>query len=108
MRTVVLALAVLVGSGATLPDARVDAREQVQVERDTHGKIKRSHEAKKKFMQESGYPHGRDGYVIDHVVPLACGGADDPSNMQWQTKAEAKAKDKTERQGCGHSGRGRR
>jgi hypothetical protein len=35
--------------------------------------------------------------VIDHVKPLATGGADAPSNMQWQTKADAKAKDKWER-----------
>jgi hypothetical protein len=31
------------------------------------------------------------------VIPLAKGGRDDPSNMQWQTKADAKAKDKWER-----------
>ena len=37
------------------------------------------------------------GYVIDHVKPLECGGADDPANMQWQTIADGKAKDKTER-----------
>ena len=34
------------------------------------------------------------GYVIDHVLPLACGGADAPSNMQWQTKEAAKALDR--------------
>jgi hypothetical protein len=51
-------------------------------------------------MRQSGYPYGRKGYVVDHVVPLACGGADSPSNMQWQIKAEAKAKDKWERKGC--------
>jgi hypothetical protein len=34
--------------------------------------------------------------VIDHIKPLKRGGADTPSNMQWQTKAEAKAKDKIE------------
>ncbi|PKO53224.1 MAG: HNH endonuclease [Betaproteobacteria bacterium HGW-Betaproteobacteria-20] len=39
-------------------------------------------------------------YIIDHVKPLACGGLDDASNMQWQTKAEAKAKDKWERKNC--------
>jgi hypothetical protein len=61
---------------------------------------KRSAKAKGEFLRESGYPHGRKGYVVDHRVPLACGGADAPSNMQWQTKAEAKAKDKTERIGC--------
>jgi hypothetical protein len=40
------------------------------------------------------------GYVIDHVRPLACGGSDKASNMQWQTKSAAKAKDRTERKGC--------
>lgn len=40
------------------------------------------------------------GYVIDHVNPLACGGADAPANLQWQTREEAKAKDKWERTGC--------
>jgi hypothetical protein len=40
------------------------------------------------------------GYVIDHVMPLACGGADSPKNMQWQTTSESKAKDKWERKGC--------
>src|SRR5947208_4417706 len=30
------------------------------------------------------------GYVIDHVIPLACGGPDAPNNMQWQTIAEGK------------------
>jgi hypothetical protein len=40
------------------------------------------------------------GYVKDHVVPLACGGPDAPSNMQWQTRADAKAKDKWETKGC--------
>lgn len=40
------------------------------------------------------------GFIIDHVKPLACGGSDDPSNMQWQTKADAKAKNKCERKYC--------
>lgn len=40
------------------------------------------------------------GWVIDHVQPLACGGPDRPDNMQWQTKADAKAKDKWERKTC--------
>jgi len=64
--------------------------------RDSHGRILRSPEARHEFMRRSGYPHGRKGYVIDHIVPLECGGSDAPSNMQWQTPAEAKAKDKTE------------
>jgi len=40
------------------------------------------------------------GYVIDHVMPLACGGADAPGNMQWQTLRDAKAKDAVERRDC--------
>ena len=40
------------------------------------------------------------GYVVDHVVPLCAGGADHPSNMQWQTVAQAKLKDVTERAQC--------
>jgi hypothetical protein len=28
------------------------------------------------------------GYVIEYIVPLACGGADKPSNMHWQKTAK--------------------
>ena len=45
----------------------------------------------------TGWTRGRcPGYVVDHVKPLKRGGADIPANMQWQTKAEAKAKDRVE------------
>lgn len=40
------------------------------------------------------------GYVIDHVRPLCAGGPDQPANMQWQTVAAGKAKDKIERREC--------
>jgi hypothetical protein len=40
------------------------------------------------------------GYWRDHIVPLACGGADAVENMQWQTIDDAKAKDAWERQVC--------
>lgn len=72
------------------------------VARDSHGRIKRSTAAKDDFKRERPCPStGRSsgacpGYVIDHVVPLKRGGADAPGNMQWQTAADAKAKDKWE------------
>ena len=70
--------------------------------RDKHGKIKRSQHAKSDFKRSHPSPStGRStgacpGYVIDHVQALKHGGADAPSNMQWQTKADAKAKDRWE------------
>jgi hypothetical protein len=37
------------------------------------------------------------GYVLGHAIPLACGGADMPKNMRWQTKAQARSQELT---GC--------
>lgn len=34
------------------------------------------------------------GYVIAHINPLACGGAYDLHNMQWQTREDANAKNR--------------
>ena len=70
--------------------------------RDSNGRIQRSASAIKDFKRTNPCPAtgkstGRcSGYVIDHVVPLKRGGADTPENMQWQTKEEARAKDKWE------------
>lgn len=72
------------------------------VQRDSHGRIARSDRAKSDFKKSHPCPStGKSsgscpGYVIDHVKPLKRGGADSPSNMQWQTKEAAKIKDKTE------------
>ena len=69
-------------------------------------RVKRNHTAKAAFKQQHPCPATGarkgpcKGYVIDHVVPLVCHGADAPSNMQWQTVADAKAKHKWERKGC--------
>lgn len=69
-------------------------------------KIHRDHHAITAFKHQHPCPAtGRSsgkcpGYVIDHINPLACGGADAPSNMQWQTNAAAAEKDRWERRGC--------
>lgn len=49
----------------------------------------------------TGQPRGKcPGWVVDHIVPLCAGGADHPDNMQWQTTADAKTKDRDERKQC--------
>jgi hypothetical protein len=40
------------------------------------------------------------GYVVDHIRPLCAGGADHARNMQWQTIAAAKEKDRLEHAEC--------
>ena len=68
----------------------------------SHGNVLRSAEAKDAFKKQhpcpsNGKSHGAcPGYVIDHVTPLKRGGADAPSNMQWQTTEVAQIKDRTE------------
>lgn len=70
------------------------------------GKIHRSHQARAEFQRltpcpATGKPSGKcPGYIVDHVKPLCAGGLDHHSNMQWQTVAEAKEKDKLERIEC--------
>jgi hypothetical protein len=72
----------------------------------SYAKQKRSQEAKDNFKYSypcpsNGNNHGAcPGYVIDHIIPLDCNGADAPSNMQWQNISDGKAKDKWERKGC--------
>lgn len=54
----------------------------------------------RRFKQASGYPAGRVGYVVDHIIPLCAGGADRTSNMQWQALAASYQKDAFERALC--------
>jgi hypothetical protein len=70
--------------------------------RDSYGHIRRNPAMRREFRRNHPCPStGKTsgscpGYVIDHVQALKHGGADAPSNMQWQTTADAKAKDKWE------------
>src|SRR5450631_3219318 len=70
--------------------------------RDANGRIRRSPIGRRAFRQGHPCPStGRisgacPGYVIDHVKALKHGGADETGNMQWQTIAAAKTKDRVE------------
>ena len=77
-------------------------RKSYGVKRDKRGHIKRSSKARSSFKRHhpcpsTGKAYGScPGYVIDHIRPLKRGGADHPSNMQWQTVRDAKIKDRIE------------
>ena len=70
--------------------------------RTANGRIARNPAARRSFQAVHPCPAtGRTsgacpGFVVDHIKPLKRGGADAPGNMQWQTTAAAKAKDKVE------------
>jgi hypothetical protein len=67
----------------------------------------RSSTVKHEFQRQhpcpsTGRPTGAcPGYIKDHIRALDCGGPDAVSNMQWQTVADAKAKDRWEGKSCG-------
>ena len=66
-------------------DASLSAREYVR-----SGRVHRA------FLQQTGYPQGRPGFVADHIFPLCAGGKDAVDNLQWQTVAAAHVKDVAE------------
>lgn len=76
-----------------LPAAPVDATERSQAAR---AEFQRHHPCPANGHRRGACP----GFVVDHVTPLCAGGADAPSNMQWQTVADAKAKDREEVRRC--------
>lgn len=79
-----------------------------EVKRAADGKIHRRADVLRAFRSlypcpSTGLKRGRcDGWNIDHVVPLACGGYDSVSNLQWlpveiKRCAGEKCKDRFER-----------
>lgn len=66
----------------------------------------RSQAQKRLFAATHLCPNGKHlglpcaGHVVDHIAPLACGGPDLASNMQYQTIAAGKLKDTWERKNC--------
>lgn len=98
----VLALLMIFMQIATCSTAFGAPRATADVPRNSIGRIHRSSTTRTEFKKANPCPTTGSssgacpGYVIDHVQPLKRGGPDRPSNMQWQTKEDAKAKDKWE------------
>jgi hypothetical protein len=66
----------------------------------------RSSSARADFMKSNPCPStGKSsgacpGFAVDHKRPLAAGGNDHKSNMQWLSNSEHKAKTRAERKSC--------
>lgn len=80
----------LITTSATTPDwTKVESRYCGQPKRNLAGEIIRSSAVRDAFMRahpcpSTGERSGRcQGWQIDHVIPLACGGCDAVNNMQW-------------------------
>jgi hypothetical protein len=90
------------GGGSPHSSTSTHNKAPPSVHRDAQGHIARDPRALSSFKKQhpcpsTGKTYGScPGYTVDHVVPLKRGGADAPSNMQWQTNAAAKAKDRWE------------
>lgn len=67
--------------------------------RDKEGHLVRSQSRRALFVKLTGGP--RPGLVVNHIVPLRCGGCDLPSNMEWMTVEGWKARTGPERYDCG-------
>jgi hypothetical protein len=64
------------------------------------GEGHRSRATVRAFLKARGYPKGRPGHVVDHVVPLCAGGADVLANLQFQERQASYGKDVFERALC--------
>ncbi len=82
-------------TGGSHRNGTSDSRSSIRCEscaRDSHGRIKRDRAAVEKFKRAHPKPPGCEHCEVDHIIPLAKGGRDDPSNMQWLSRAEHREK----------------
>ena len=106
MKKIIIAAAFI----STSVFAQLPAMEELRYcgipKRDNDGSISRSTRVIAKFKEihpcpENGKTSGAcPGWAIDHVIPLACGGCDSISNMQWlpnRLKSSNSGKDRFER-----------
>jgi len=58
--------------------------------KDVFGRIIRTKAPCKDFQRMTGFPKGREGYVVLYKKALECGGENSPANMQWVPVETAK------------------
>ena len=108
MRTLLIALAIV--SATVQAEVVTVGGKTCDIQRDDYGRIARSKKVISDFRKTVPCPAtGKTGkkcagYVADHKLPLCGCGADSIENLQWQTVADSKIKDRWERKLC--SGRG--
>jgi len=91
----ILVAAVLLAGALQVPD--VDMSLDIEV-----GTKRAPTPAMNAFRRQTGYPNGRPGWVIDHVVPYCSGGdvVDVLENLAWQERSASYRKDVFERALC--------
>ena len=67
-----------------------------RVKRDRHGRIQRSSAVRRRFLKAHGLTHTPTGCQVDHIVPLAKGGADELANLQLLCGAALEEKERRE------------
>ena len=59
--------------------------------KDVFGRIIRTKSHCREFEKSTGFPKGRNGYLVIYKKSLDCGGENAPTNMQWVPAEMAKA-----------------
>src|SRR5215472_6430233 len=99
MRAAPKLLSVIIAGAVAFPPAPISAKEHRS--REVTREFQREHPCRSTGRTSGACP----GYRKDHIKALACGGPDAVSNLQWQTVADAKAKDQWERKACARYGK---
>ena len=76
-------------AGVAYANPLLENRYVAEVKRDAKGQILRRADVIAAFKKQHPCPYNGKttgackGWALNHVIPLACGGADSVSNMQW-------------------------
>lgn len=97
-----LVLALALDAPPQRPDLLLRTPDLTMRVKDKKGNLVRSRGRRALFLRMVGHENGRvpNGYAADHWIPLTCGGADAPANLQLLTIDEWKKKSRWERQPC--------